>query len=206
MAESAVMSDEDAFAEAARLGAQLRQARLRRNMTTRQAAERMSINLGTLWRLETGRNAASLSTFLRMVVLLAHDVELDDGTSRPRVWIRERYRWPYPDQAPREELTDAQRLNEPFLKERMRNRVGAELHWLRVIALNLNQQQACALLGMSHHTLDAVEWAMDWPYLTSVIRVAALSGRRLELRGLEDPPLLPPWISAELGDDTDPQG
>lgn len=66
----------------------------------------------------------------------------------------------------------------------------------------LTDEAECELLGMSHHTVHAVEFgtaskpASGWPYLTSIIRVAGLTGRRIELCGLNEDARMPPWLVA----------
>jgi transcriptional regulator with XRE-family HTH domain len=190
-----VISDEDAVAEASRLGQQLGAVRRAAGYTTRAVAAAAGVNLGTLWRLETGRNAASMYKFGSLAKALRHRIELDDGSDRPRMPLAERALWP-PGWAG---------AGPPDLQPSLRNayeqlRLGAELFWIRRHLLGLTDEAVCELLGMSHHTLRAVEFGPRWPYLTSVIRVVALSGRRLELAPDRVPPRLPPWLPLDQPD------
>jgi hypothetical protein len=78
-----------------------------------------------------------------------------------------------------------------------RVRVGAELWWARQHELDppLDAAALCSLLGMSAHTLTAVEFGPAWPDLASLIRVAGVTGRRVMVvdRAWPAPPL--PWLA-----------
>jgi transcriptional regulator with XRE-family HTH domain len=59
------------------LGERLRQARLRRSMTSVLFAERMGVSRDTLHRLETGDPGISLGTYVRALRVLGLDGDLD---------------------------------------------------------------------------------------------------------------------------------
>lgn len=203
-----VLTNEQVAGEVARLSSSLRQRRGELRVTTRDAAARAQMNQGTLWRLESGQNAPRLWPFGRLAHALGLQLELDDGRDRPRLSLPAEFLWPggrvgyWPSTRARLSSTpDADR----FL-DGVRQRIGAELRWARTAELDpaLTQESACELLGMSHHTLRAVEVglasmpASGWPYLTSIIRVAGLTGRRVELCDLTEPSRIPPWLDLSV--------
>lgn len=58
------------------LGRQIKQARLRKNMTQEEMASRVGVTVATISRLESGRNSM-LSTFIKVVEVLGEEKWLE---------------------------------------------------------------------------------------------------------------------------------
>jgi transcriptional regulator with XRE-family HTH domain len=193
-----VLTEPEVRAELLRLVVELRAAREASSWTTREVAERAGMGAGALWRLEQGRN---LPTFLKLSALaeaLELLLEVDDGVERPRQpleaprWLppgyRQRLAIVYADW-PREKMEKHGRLHT------VRLTLGAELWWARQVELTpaLDAAAAARLLGMSPHTLKAVEFGPDWPDVASIVRAAGLTGRRLTLTPASAGRRVSPW-------------
>jgi transcriptional regulator with XRE-family HTH domain len=196
-----VLGDAEVAAELVRLCGALRAARVTAGVSTREAAAAAEVNLGTLWPLEQARNRPTFLVFARLAEVAGATLELEDQSAgKPLHRLRVGQGWPLPpgyqlgpamvyaDWSPQKRGTH-QRMHST------RARLGAELWWARLseLAEPLDGASACRLLGMSHHTLAAVEFGPDWPDLASVVRVAGLTGRRVVLTSMGAGLRLPPW-------------
>lgn len=86
-------------------------------------------------------------------------------------------------------------FDEPAHWERVQ--IGAELWWARWVELAdpLHDAAMCRLLGISRHTLTAVEYGPRFPDLAMVVRVGAVTGRRLVLTETDADLRVPPWAA-----------
>ena len=197
MRKPVVLSEQEVSSEAARLIAGLREARLTAKVSGRKVAAQAGIVQSSVWRFEVGRVVPRLWQIGRLAHALGRRLELDDGERRPRMPLEEKYLWP-PGHGfwPSSRALKSPPEGAGWAVDRVRARIGAELTWARRWEFDppLRDEAACELLGMSHHTLRAVESGPEWPYLTSVIRVAGLSGRRLALCDLDAHSRRPPWV------------
>ncbi len=196
------MGQAEVDAEVARLCAELREARIAQRYSTRETADLAGINLGTLFRLEQGRTRPTFTRFARVAATI--DVQLEyDADPKPRRFPP-RTRWPVPPGYRYRPVVVEAGWDEDarWWHERLhyiRVRLGAELWWARQQELvpPLDAEAACRLLGMSHHTLVAVESGPGWPDLASIVRAAGLTGRRLVLAARQQGLPVPPWATAE---------
>lgn len=214
------MTDTMVGAELGRLVGQLKVERQAIGLSTREAAARAQMNQGTLWRLETARTRPTFLRFARLVDVLGLRIELWRGLAPARAgqpWDLD-LEGPEPRRLPldwtvisplqyrtRELLVHdswSQQVREEFLRlHQTRTRIGVDLWWGRYIDLDpgLDAQAVCRLLGMSHHTLTAVEHGPGWPDMASIVLLAGLTRRRLELVEADLGPLVPPWAPPGAG-------
>jgi hypothetical protein len=146
---------------------------------------------------------------------LGKRLELDDGAERPREMPRHALALPEPN----DYVWFPIEAGSPTAHQDIRcfyrlYGMGQELWWGRRQELSkyLTDDAMCELLGISHHTLRSVEFGprlrgsrgragrgsarvgvTGWPRLASMVRVAAVTGRRLVLVDEALLLRLPPW-------------
>jgi transcriptional regulator with XRE-family HTH domain len=182
-----VLTDAEVGAELGRLAGELKAAR-QASSSGRDAAAAAGTNQSTVWRIENARTRPTFRIFVRLALVAGALLDLDDGRTpprrppRPEVLARHGYAPPpliaYADWSPEQyAVEDA--------LHRTRVRLGAELWWARRTELDppLDAAGTCRLLGISHHTLTAVERGPgDLPDLASVVLVAGMTGRKVVVR------------------------
>lgn len=127
-------------------------------------------------------------------------VELDDGHGRPRTLDPTAVALP-PHYRPGVPVVSADDVY-PFATVEShweRVRLGARLWWARHREVNppMSAADVRRTLGMSAHTLTAVEFGPGWPSVTSIVRVAALFDMTLTLVPAATAQQQPPWPMPE---------
>lgn len=204
MHEPAVLTPGTVAAEVTRLCGELRELRVDGHVSTRDAAELAGIPQATLWRMESARHPPTFLRVLCVAFAVGATVDLDDGRGRAPVTVKAVFA--PPGYIPRKaEDPPPKVLADPWKSQLVgelmptgRVRVGAELWWGRMTEFGrpLEAESACRLLDMSHHTLTDIEFGPGWPSLTSVVRVAGLTGRRVVLNRGVNTWRTPPWVAA----------
>ena len=181
--EPFLMTEQDISEEVSDLCAKLRAARKHRGLSVRRIAAAASVAPFTVTRVEAGRVVPSWITFTKLAnaseyVVGVRDFNQDWGETSsgepvvdPR-WLPGRGVWWEPRGSDWE----------VWLQLRA---VGSELHWARQWAFpnhEITEAEASRILGMSRTTIHAIERLAGNPLLSSVVRLADLTGREIALR------------------------
>ena len=177
-----VLTEQDVADDVSALCAELRAARRRHGLTVRGVAAAASVAPFTVTRVEAGSVAPSFATFAKLAdacaqVVGVRHVLLDWGeveSEQPVVapgWFPGGGGWWRSDGSDRAW----------WLALRA---VGSELWWARCCGSSgeITQAEAARRVGISRTTVHAIEGMVGNPLLSSVVRLADLTGREVVLR------------------------
>lgn len=196
---------QDPAEEVRRVVSELRERRVQIGNSVRAAAAQARVAPSTVFRIESGQAEPTLLHTIALATAGEVWIDLDDGTDQPRRTPKDGFRFPpgyyrpLPFERAYDENWSEQKEWKVAVGELTRPRLGAELWWLMgAREPALTRPDVYRLLDLSPHALDAVLFeGHRWPDLLTVVRVAAVLGRRLRLIAFGAGYRQEPWIVSE---------
>ena len=167
-----LMSDQEVAEKVAALCAWLRAARRAKDLSIRAVAAGASVSPFTVTRVEAGDVVPSWDTYAKLANASGCVVSVRDrllGEVAP----------------PLRGISATREKRDPDWEAWLQlATVGSELNWARHMAFmnhEITEAEAARLLGMSRTTVHAIEHSTGNPLLSSVVRLADLTGREVVL-------------------------